>query len=529
MRSPSESRPFRFATSLVLSFCLLTPVAAARASSIELSVVGTFTTGAFDESASEIVAYDPGTQRVFVVNAQAATVDVLDITDPATPTLVNVIAVATWGASANSVAVKNGVVAVAVEDDDKQSPGMAVFFDVDGQFLSAVQAGALPDMVTFSPNGKWVLVANEGEPSDDYLVDPEGSVSVIDISGGAASLTQADVRTADFSAFNGASLDPSVRVYGPGATAAQDFEPEYIAVGRGSRFAWVAMQENNALAIVHIPSATVVAVVGLGFKDHQKPGRGMDASNRDGGINIANWPVSGMYQPDSIASYDFFGFPLLVLANEGDSRDYDGFSEEERVGDLVLDPTAFPDAANLQLDENLGRLKTTVVNGDTDGDGDFDRIFSYGARSFSIRSPTGHVLFDSGDQLEQITASALPGEFNSTNDENGSFDDRSDDKGPEPEALTLGRIGWRTYAFLGLERVGGVAVFDITNPFHVTFVQYLNNRDFSGDPVAGTAGDLGPEGMAFVSAEESPTGAPLLIVGNEVSGSTTIYEIEVVD
>ena len=499
--------------------------AVAVASGVHLNVIGRFEAGSFDEGASEIVAYDPDSEQLFVVNSQLAVIDVVDISDPTTPTLTTSIDVTPYGGGANSVAVHDGVVAVAVQASVKQDPGMAVFFSTDGTFLSSVTAGALPDMITFSPNGDWVLVANEGEPNDDYSVDPEGSVTVIDVSSGAASLTQSDVRTADFNYYDSGYLDPRVRVFGPNATASQDFEPEYIAVGPHSTFAWVTLQENNAIAIVHIPSAQVAAVFGLGTKKHWKPGNGIDASNKDGGINIANWPVRGMFMPDSIATYSRWGIPFLVTANEGDSRDYDGYSEEERIGDLVLDPTAFPNAATLQLDENLGRLKTTTANGDIDGDGDYDRLYSYGARSFSIWTVFGHRIYDSGDEFEQITALALPGEFNSTNDENGSFDDRSDDKGPEPEGVAIGKVGSRTYAFLGLERVGGVAVYDITNPFHPSYVEYVNNRDFSGDPVAGTAGDLGPEGIVFIAASESPTGDPLLVVGNEVSGSTTIYSV----
>ena len=487
--------------------------------------MGRFTTGQFDSGASEIVAYDSASHRAFVVNAQAVTIDILDLTVPSSPSLDGTIDITPFGAVANSVAVQGGIVAVAVEASVKQDPGRVVFFDSAGLHLADVEVGPLPDMVTFTPDGRWVLVANEGEPNDDYSVDPEGSVSVIDVSGGLTTLSQSDVRTAGFGYFNHHPLGPSVRIFGPNATPAQDFEPEFIATGRHSSFAWVSLQENNALAILHIPSATIVAVRGLGFKNHAHPGRGMDASNRDGGIRIRSWPVLGMYQPDAIASYSYRGFPLLLLANEGDSRDYSGFSEEARVGDLVLDSGAFPDAAALQRDENLGRLKTTTSLGDVDGDGDFDRIYSYGARSFSIRTFTGHLLWDSGDWLERITAQQLPGEFNSTNDENGSFDDRSDDKGPEPEGITSGKIEGRTYAFVGLERIGGIAVFDITDPFAVGFVQYVNPRDFTGDPESGTAGDLGPEGLLFVPAAESPTGRPMLLVGNEVSGTTTVYDI----
>ncbi|MEZ4518076.1 MAG: hypothetical protein R3C44_15065 [Chloroflexota bacterium] len=68
-------------------------------------------------------------------------------------------------------------------------------------------------------------------------------------------------------------------------------------------------------------------------------------------------------------------------------------------------------------------------------------------------------------------------------------------------------------------------MFDITHPRAPQFIQYINSRDFSGDPEAGTAGDLGPEGIVFISRADSPTHTPLLAVGNEVSGSIAIFEI----
>ncbi len=378
-----------------------------------------------------------------------------------------------------------------------------------------------------------MLVANEGEPNDACTVDPEGSVSIIDVSGGVESAT---VTTAGFSAFNAraeALKAAGVRIFGPGATVAQDLEPEYIAVSRDSKKAWVSLQENNAVAVLNIPARRITHVLPLGFKDQGLPGNGLDASNKDDAINISTYAnIFGMYQPDAIAAFEAFGKQYLITANEGDARDYDGFSEEKRVKKLALDPEAFPNAGDLQQDEVLGRLKVTNTLGDTDEDGDFDELYAYGARSFSIfrHTPSGlEPVYDSGDQFEQITAAVLPEDFNSNNDENGSFDSRSDDKGPEPEGVTTGVIKGHTFAFIGLERIGGVMVYDMTTPAAPKFVQYINSRDFSGDPASGTAGDLGPEGLIFIPETESPSGKPLLVVAYEVSGSTSIYEINADD
>ncbi|MEZ4707704.1 MAG: choice-of-anchor I family protein [Caldilineaceae bacterium] len=899
-------------------------------SGITLTPLGTYATGVFDGGASEIVAFDPATQRAFSVNATDAAIDVIDISDPAAPTLLSQIDVTPYGAMANSVDVHDGVLVAAVENDDKQANGSAVFFNTDGEFIASVEVGALPDMITFSPDGSEVLTANEGEPNADYDVDPEGSVSIIDVSGGVENLTQANVTTAGFAAFNDLDLGDSVRIFGPNATAAQDFEPEYVALSADSSMAWVTLQENNALAVIDIQAGEVITVTGLGFKDWNRaqakldaieftdlpvlattaagqdilmggfsglyfegvdaatgnlkfithPDRGpnpdpvdvdddgvderpfalpeyqaqwlrfevnpetheiswgeqtllttadgapisglpnlageggaayadeepidlfgnaleldpygadmegivqaddgtwwmvdeyrpaiyhfdadgrlisryvpegsneneagtevgveaipaiyaqrranrgfeavayadgivyafiqspiddpdterdtnsrngksvrilafdtatestvaeyvymieggavdkigdavalsstemlvierdsafgpeaqkyifkidlsnatnihdidvpqglqlqsaaglaaagihpvqktlyvdlaaigyhmgdkpeglafvdentlavlndndfgisatfstttglldepanvtpvvlglisltpigLDASDRDDAINIQNWPIYGMYQPDAIAAYEVDGETYLVTANEGDARDYDGYSEEARVGDLVLDLSVFPNAAQLQKPENLGRLNSTTAGTDTNGDGLVDRILTYGARSFSIWNASGQLVWDSGSQIAEIVAATYPDDFNS-NSENGTFDNRSDDKGAEPEGVEIGVIDGKTYAFIGLERMGGVMVYDISTPTAPVFIDYVNNRDFSGDAEAGAAGDLAPEGLKFVPAADSPTGGPLLLVANELSGSMTVYAIE---
>ncbi len=486
---------------------------------IELAPLGTYATGIFDDSAAEIVAYDPAGQQLFVTNSADEAVDVLDIHDPSSPTKTGTLAVS---GSPTSVAVHGDLVAVAVPNATETKKGHVEFFNTGGDFLGRVEVGRLPDMVTFTPDGSKVLTADEGQPNVEYSVDPVGSVSIIDV----ATMT---VKTASFAKFNSQRDElraSGVRIFGPNATVAQDLEPEYVAVSADSSTAWVALQEANAIAILDIASGEFTSIEALGFKDHSLQQNALDASNKDDAINITTWPVKGMYQPDAIKAYTAGdGNTYLLSANEGDSRDYDGFSEEARVKDLVLDPVAFPDADALQKSKRLGRLKVTTALGDTDGDGDFDELYAYGARSFSIWDAQGNLVFDSGDQIEQITAALLPDDFNSTNDKNDSFDNRSDDKGPEPEGVVVGQVGNKTFAFIGLERLGGIMVYDVTDPVAPVFHSYFNNRDFSGDAEAGTAGDLAPEGLAFISAEDSPTGTPLLVVANEVSGTTTVFEV----
>jgi 2',3'-cyclic-nucleotide 2'-phosphodiesterase / 3'-nucleotidase / 5'-nucleotidase len=528
-------RPIRFARALSLALALSGALAIAHAQEdrVELRWLGTAATGTFDESAAEIVAHDPGSQRLFVVNAQSGQIDVIDIADPSAPRFLPTVQVGADGEVSNSVAVHDGLVAVAVQDAVKTDPGRVAFFDVDGTPLASVAVGALPDMLAFTPDGRRVVVANEGEPNDGYSVDPEGSVSIIDVVRTAAGL-DLTVRTADFRAYDvggsrHALLPDAVRVFGPGASVAQDLEPEYVAISADGRTAWVALQENNALAIVDLETARVVAIHALGFKDHRVAGAGLDASDRDGAIAIRPWPAYGMYMPDGIAVLDWQGATYVLSANEGDARDYETFSEEARVKDLVLDPTAFPNAEALQADERLGRLTVTTTLGDDDGDGRYEALYAFGARSFSVWTARGDLLFGSGDQFEQITAARIPAYFNANNDENGAdtLESRSDNKGPEPEGVTVGFVDGVPFAFIVLERIGGVMIYDLTDPTAPTFAGYTNHRDFEADAESAAALDLGAESSIFIAAEDSPTGAPLLVVANEVSGTTSSFELVV--
>ena len=506
---------------------------------IELEKIGTWVGGG--AQASEITAYDDVSRRMFVVNGALGTVDVVDVQVPSAPVRVGQLQ---FAGSANSVSAYRGVVAIAVENASKTAAGTVEFYRTTTlEPLASVGVGALPDMVTFSPDGRYVVVANEGEPSPDYTDDPEGSVSIIELRG----LVHCDdedeaehrfhdgddddgrrpaprVRHVRFTAYNGretALRAQGIRIYGPNATAAQDLEPEYVAIDGDSRTAWVTLQENNALAIIDLRSATIRELVPLGYKDHRLAGNGLDASDRDNAVNIRNWPVFGMYQPDGIAAFSVGRQTYLITANEGDARDYPGFAEESRVSALALDPAVFSDAVcggPCKDNARLGRLTVTRTLGQDPASGLYRELYVLGGRSFSILSASGARLWDSGDQLEQRTA-ALPNvAFNASNTGN-AFDDRSDNKGPEPEGVAVGRIGRKTFAFIGLERVGGVMVYDVSVPTVPVFATYVNTR-------AGAAGDLGPEGLQFVPAERSPIKAPLLFVGNEISGTTAIFEIK---
>lgn len=914
-------------------------IAAGQAQDTGFNVLRSVNLGSFDEGAAEIAAYEASSQRLFVINGENNTVDVLDISNPNRPQLINSIDLSAFGDAPNSVDARNGLVAVAVEAEDVDGIGNVVFLNPDGEVITSVEAGVLPDALIFTADASKVLVANEGEPADDGSVDPEGSVTIITV--GNPDGTGFSAQQVNFQAFNGREADlrnRGVRIFGSN-TVAQDVEPEFIAVSEDGSRAFVALQENNAFAILDVENAVILDILALGFKDHSKglatlgalaefnetpwdaargilfgglsglffegegegtyqflavpdrgpngnptavtsiadgsastirpflipdyqavvyrfdydintesvavtdtvplfrqdgttpitglpnipgvdeipaepiadangadfvdgegnffralpydafgadlegivvnpgdntfwmcdeyrpaiyhfgqdgvlidrfvpegtaalggevagtfgeetlptdyssrrPNRGfealaldtdegilyafiqtplqnpdratsnasrvirilginpangepvaeyvyllerpfdtnvdkigdavydpttqrfyvicrdsgleptskkfifeidlrfatnllapgapslmagktleqhtpddleaqgivpvfklkvtnlptlgylpsdkpeglallpngslavlndndfglepgaeatalgiinfdkpagIDASDRDDAINIANWPVLGMYQPDGIASFTGpDGATYFISANEGDGRDYDFFSEEERADDLDLDATAFPNASDLQEDEQIGRLTITTENGDLDGDGDYERIFAYGGRSFSIWDAVGNLVYDSGDELEQITAQIDPENFNSTNDET-AFDNRSDNKGPEPEGVVVGEINGILYAFIGLERIGGFIVYDITNPAAPVFADYVNNRNFDLDPETAAAGDLAPEGLVFIPANESPNGQEIFITSNEVSSTVTLYGVQ---
>jgi len=472
---------------------------------------------------AEIPAYDPASRKLFVIGPNNR-LDIADISNPASPIRLPSIDLSPYGAGVNSVAIKNGIVALAMEASPISNNGSVVFFNTNGVFQSQVTVGALPDMLTFTPDGNRVLVANEGEARG--AIDPDGSISIIDLSAGILNPT---VKTATFDSFN-SQIDSlrqaGVRIF-PGKTVAQDVEPEYITVSDDGTTAWVSLQENNAVAVVDVVKAQVTSIVPLGAKNFNAPGNGLDPSDRDGvvfggaanspAVRINNWPVFGLYQPDTIATVTIAGQTYLITANEGDTRD-----EARRVSTLTLDPNAFPNAANLKLTQNLGRLDVSTIDG-LNAQGQYSQLFAYGGRSFSIWNVTNGLsqVFDSGDDFEQILAAfsatpLTPSIFNSDGTPS-SFDSRSDNRGPEPEGLAVGTVGNRLYSFVGIERAGGFMVYDITNPSNPLFTNYINDWQL---------GDISPEGLLFIPAADSPNGTPLLIVANEVSRNVAIYSVK---
>jgi hypothetical protein len=505
----------------------------------KLTKIGGHSLGITGEGVTEIPTYDSTSKKLFVASAQLNGILVYDFKNPATPVLIDTVVFAGAAGhrlSPNSVSAYKGNVAVALEDTDTADVASVKYVRQNNGFVAVLNAqdanhaeikrfnvGALPDMVTFSEDGQKIVTANEGEPSKDYKFDPEGSISVINVSGGIANGT---VTTLDFKSFNADST--ALMAKGVildrynNAKVAQDLEPEYVAMNAAGTRAWVTLQENNAVALVDLVNLKIDSIVALPKKDVNVAGQGMDLlSNKK--AEVKNFAVKSLLMPDGIAHLSSNNKSYLLIANEGDARDYGtGFVSEIKISKASgWDTTAVPKAlidtlkasanGDLTIHANVG-IKNGVRS----------EINVFGGRSFSVLDSTGKLIWDSGDQFEQKTATALPLYFNASNSAKAfTLDDRSSKKGPEPEGVVIGKSGAKTYAFIGLERIGGIMVYDVTVPTAPVFVEYVNVRDFSATVF--TSASLGPEGLIYIPADKSPNGQNLLVVANEVSGNLDVF------
>ncbi|MGR6870991.1 choice-of-anchor I family protein [Pseudomonas sp. HK3] len=571
------------------------PSPPATFSNLRLDVIGTYVSGnAFATSSAEIVSYDKTTDRLYVVNSQDKTIDVLRFDAQGKPVKDSTINLQTAASdagitigAANSVVAKNGLVAVAIENSVKQNDGIiALYKSNDLALMNAFSAGALPDMVTMTDDAKYIIAANEGEPSGDYSNDPEGSVTLINIAAGHTD-EQAVVTQINFHDFNvgqprHAELN-NVRLPSPhGASVSQDLEPEYITITSNNK-AVIALQENNAFAVIDIATAAIDSIKGLGVKSWASMNDGgqgyeLDVTNKDGLLSYASYPqLVGYYMPDSVASFTVDGHDYVLSANEGDGREYiyettqqtcdeanhvwDGkeyevggddedadkyantlddcisYTDEARGKDLnvamahpLMNQAVYGENGTIANKNTLGRMKVVADHENVAAN---ENVYTYGARSFSIWNMAGEQVFDSGDELSKKANTTS--HFNTSND-NQDNDDRSDDKGVEPEAIEVARILDKHIAFIGLERQGGIAAYDVSKPSEATFLTYVNNRDFTTDictEVDGTdcdngiyneaAGDLGPESIEYFMRGDKH----FIAVGNEVSGTTTVYQVSV--
>ena len=545
-----------------------------------MSLVGRYSSGgtvAVPSLVAEIVAFHAGSKSLFVTvdtAAEPSSFARIDLSALPTTALansntatnltaaprVNVAASVNGGGftagGVQSLDVSGNLLAIAVQSSPKTSAGVIAFYSLDSAgtatYLKKVTVGSLPDGVAFSPDGKYLVVANEGELSTTFMtdgIDPEGSISIIPITSGVPADTAITLGFSDFNVGGSrrSELPAGVRIGRPGATVAQDLEPEYVSISADSKTAFVTLQENNAVATVDLASGKISKIFALGYKDYATKNR-IAASDRYAGTTSAvynsptqpaqlkNYPnLFGVYMPDGIATVTLNGKTYFLTANEGDDRDdfmTGASAETARFADLVasLDATAFPAATLTAINtaQELGRLTLMAKDangkfGDTDGDGDYDRLYMLGSRSFSIwDAETGLQVFDSGDDVERIVYN------NAADDATKSLAllkasqllGRLDNKGPEPESVVVGQVGSETYAFVALERASAILMYQITNPLKPKFVQHIRNTTDLTD------GDISPEGLKFIPAAQSPNGVALLVVGHEVTGSVAVYQIK---
>lgn len=465
---------------------------------------------------SEIPVFDSLSNALWIVGGNG--LDVLDLAG----NRLQSVDLSPFG-GINSLAISGSTLALAfTNSSDAGLPGTVRFFDTaaflaggaNASLLGVVPVGAVPDMITWTPDGSRLLVANEGERQSNSN-NPVGSVSLItvDRSNGFSTSTA----TAGFEAFDGqeaALRAAGVRIQA-GVSASVAFEPEYIAIAPSGQLAHITLQENNAIAELDLQTGQFTRILPLGTKDFSQPGNEIDPSDQDGGIKLRSVPVKGLYMPDAIVSYSAGGQAFFVMANEGDAFVDD--ADIVRLGNAayVLDPTAFPNAAELKQNSNLGRLNVlrNGATGELPNGTPMTEIYTLGGRSFSIRDANGSLVFDSGNQLEVAAIAA------------GVYaDGRSDDKGVEPEGVALFELAGRTLAFIGLERTtrSAVAIYDITDPANASFLQLLVSDDTSV---------LRPEGLVafesggrFFLAVSHESTADVITAGG-LSNRTVLYEV----
>ncbi len=510
----------RLATGLLL-ITLMARDATAAGVTIQAQTVGTFETGRFNTDAAAGLAYDPANARLYSLNRAARQIDLLTLTRDLKLQVGAPIELTahTTGDPARIARAPIGL-AVSVRNRDVAKPGEVLLFDNSGDLRTRLSVGPGPIGMAFSPDGATLAVANAGDADDDYANDPEGSLSLIDVATGTARVVRFDNILTPI-------LDPTVHLASPLDTpVANDLAPRHVTINATGELAFVTLTENNAIAVVDIATATVTRIFGAGFQDYQD--LYIDASDTDKKVRLRHAPLYALRQPSAVAAFRQFGQSYIVVANQGRPRHRQGYSELARISELTLDRATFGDAVDaLQANDGIGRLQVTTARGDIDADGDFDELYAFGGRSFSVFNITGALIFDSGDEFARILSGAFPAWFNSDGQQS-SRDARSDERGVEPAAVAVGRIGSRTLGFIGLRRMGGVMVYDLTEPRTPRFLEYMYNADPKGDPVAGTAGDVGTADVLMIPATDSPNGLPLLAVANAVSGTVTVYALSLI-
>ncbi len=499
---------------------------------LSVSKIASYSTGATnkDGGVAEIIKYNHDNQKFYLVNGYNQRIDIVSLANLNNhetlvsesfidvASMVNSETFEYGDLTSTDIHTNQQIIVAAVQAKGYADSGKVVVLDYEGKLLKMFDVGIQPDMVKITSDGRYILTANEGEPrlGLENAIDPEGAVSIINLNDGSLKQVKFD---------NESVIDEAVIIRNTEGGAITDLEPEYITLSSDQTKAYVALQENNAIATINIQTGELLSVKSLGFKDHSVEGNGIDGA-RDHQINIETLPVLGAYMPDGIATVTINGVDYLVTANEGDGTEWEEFTRLTKFGEikynLTLDASYYAGMTQEEVDTKFEMMKAsdvydklevlTGMNGNA--------LYTFGGRSFSIfKADTMELIYDSGDEFEQIVAQTYPEYFNISNNKL-EMDARSTKKGPEAEDVKVGQINGCTYAFVGLERMGGVMMYDITDLNNVTFVDYTNTRDFNSE----IAGDVAPEGLDFITAENSPTGNALLLVANEVSGTVAVNE-----
>ncbi|MFZ4197895.1 choice-of-anchor I family protein [Paenibacillus sp. NPDC058898] len=503
------------------------------ADKLAMKMIGHYSVGTSnkDGGVAEIVKYNKDNGKLYLVNGstQPASLEIVSLGADGSllkDKQINVEDLASTGGflygdlTSVDINTKTKQVVVAVQEQDHAKAGKVLVLDYDGGLIGSYKTGIQPDMVKYTSDGRYILTADEGEPRTETASDPEGSITIIDTLSGEVSYLKFDdpsIMDDQVHIRGPVEADGQIRSTGNKDDAVHDLEPEYISLSEDEQTAYVALQENNAIAVVDIAAKRIQAVKGLGYKDFNQPENQLDLL-KDGQIKFENVPFYGMYMPDGIATYSVNGQQYILSANEGDATGWDERSNESNIGKMKPNLDPLSPAAQFLADKGTTYDKVEVAS-DMGNEG----LYLYGGRSFSIWNAADmSQVYDSGSDFEKITAERLPNHFNASNDKT-DLDSRSSKKGPEPEYVTVGKVGKKTLAFVGLERIGGVMTYDVTNPSDPAFLNYINTRDFNG----GIASDSGPEGLDFIPAADSKTGRPLLLVANEVSGTVALLELQV--
>jgi len=524
--------------------------ALANEATLKITEIASITSGD-GEGSHEIATFHAGSKRIFATNGVKNAIDIYDVSDVTNPKKVGSVALSPYGNDVTSVAAGKDVVVAVVNVSDKFSAtgvptttnGKIVVFDTSGKVLSSPDVlGVLPDSVTFAPNGTTALVAIEAQPvcaKDDPATaakedadyskasDPVGGVTVVDLSNPASPV----LRFAGFDQFSVAEMRAKgIAVSSVVNNVSKDFEPEFVTAV-DNNYAYVTIQEANAIGKLNIGSATFESISRAFESKVSRVAR--DTSDRDAGAGPRTYAnVVGASQPDAIAGFTVGAGQYFVTANEGDAREYTCLNDDLRASSLKVDTRRFPDWKTLSGNAALGRAKVNPTIGDKDGDGDIDTIHLRGSNSMTMYR-NGIAIWDSADLLDQIQTQAfgvanINGSHSLSSDKstmNYVGQDRSDDKGSEPEGVAVGMVGDRRIAILGLERMTALAIFDITDPGNPIFQEWLQMLPTKATP-AKDVKHWSPEGIVFVPASKSPSGKALIITSYELSGSISIHQVE---